>query len=358
MADTSSSLSMPFIQPSQAQKHVTHNEALRILDVVVQLGVITDDMTTAPSTPSDGARYIVDAGATGEWAGRDGEVALFETNAWRFFVPRSGWRAYVINRDAMVVFDGTEWVDLDSPELEEIETFGLGMTTLPETPFSAKLNAALWTALYAADGGSGNLITTFNKETATNDTGLILQQDFQTRALIGLFGSNDLRLATSADGTTFRDGLVVNGDTGVVDQPRLPRFKGTTNFDNFGDVNVWTSIAINDLEYNEQGSFDAGTNEFTAPVAGTYVFGALLTFKQDSSAAARMGAQLVINGATAVPGSQVENTGTHVNQRTTLSLNTMVVLEEGDTVELQGIMRAQSGYFMADRTDFWGFKIG
>ena len=40
MPDTSHALSLPLIQPSQAQKHVTHNEALRILDAVVQLVVI------------------------------------------------------------------------------------------------------------------------------------------------------------------------------------------------------------------------------------------------------------------------------------------------------------------------------
>lgn len=358
MADISSSLSLPFIQPSQAQKHVTHNEALRILDVVSQLGVAADDLATAPVAPAEGTRYIVDTGAVGEWAGRDGEVALYETDAWRFFVPRAGWRAYVINRDAMVVFDGAEWVDLESPELEELETLGLGMTTLPDTPFSAKINAALWTALYAADGGTGDMLSTLNKETTDDDAGFIFQQGFQTRGLFGLFGSDNLRLAASPDGTTFFDGLIVNNANGVVDQPRLPRFKGTTNFDNFCAADTWTRIAINDLEYNGQGSFDAVTNEFTAPVAGTYLFGAMLTFKEDTSTAARMGAQLVVNGGAVVAGSQVENTGGHVSERTTLSLQTMVPLSTNDTVELQGIMRSRSGYFMADRTDFWGFKVG
>ncbi|MEM9575662.1 MAG: DUF2793 domain-containing protein [Pseudomonadota bacterium] len=358
MADISSSLSLPFIQPSQAQKHVTHNEALRILDVVTQLGVAADDLTTPPASPLEGTRFIVDTGAMGDWADHEGEVALFETDTWRFFVPRAGWRAYVINRDAMVVYDGAEWIDLESPELEEIETFGLGMTTLPGTPFSAKINAALWTALYAADGGTGDMMISLNKETTGDDTGFVFQQGFQTRGLFGLFGSDNLRLATSADGTNFLDGLIVNNATGVVDQPRLPRFKGTTNFDNFGAVDTWTRIAINDLANNDQGSFDAVTNEFTAPVDGTYCLGALLTFKQDSSTAARMGAQLVVNGATVIPGSQVENTAVHITERTTLTLHTMAVLNAGDTVELQGIMRAQPGYFMADRTDFWGFKVG
>ncbi|MFK7762424.1 MAG: DUF2793 domain-containing protein [Roseobacter sp.] len=358
MADTSSSLSLPFILPSQAQKHVTHNEALRILDVVTQLGVAADDLTTPPVAPSEGARYLVDDGGTGAWAGHDGEIALFETNAWRFFVPRAGWRAYVINRDTLVVYDGAEWVDLDSGELEDIETFGLGMASLPGTAFAAKINAALWTALYAADSGTGNLVQTLNKETASNDTGFVFQDNFQTRGLFGLFGTNDLRLSTSADGATFFDGLVVRTTSGIVDQPQLPRFKGTTNFDNFSAADTWTRIAINDLASNDQGSFDADTNIFTAPVAGTYQFGALLTFKIDSSTAARMGVQLVVNGSTVVPGSQAELTSAHITERTTLASQTLAVLDVGDTVELQGIMRDQSGYFMSDRCDFWGLKIG
>ncbi|MFK7744967.1 MAG: DUF2793 domain-containing protein [Roseobacter sp.] len=358
MADISSSLSLPFILPSQAQKHVTHNEALRILDVLAQLGVVSDDQTVAPGTPSEGARYIVDSGGTGDWAGHDGEIALFETGNWRFFVPRAGWRAYVINRESLVVFDGAEWIDLDSPELEEIDTFGLGMTTLPGTPFAAKTNAALWTALYQADGGTGSVMTTFNKEATVDDAGFVFQQDFGTRALLGLFGTDDLRLTTSADGSTFFDGLIVNSATGVVDQPRLPRFSGSTNFDNFGPADTWTTIGINDLTYNDQAAFDANANIFTAPATGMYLLGATLTFKQDTSSAARLGAQLVTNGATIVQGSQVENTGTHITERTTLALQVLTPLTAGDTVELQGIMRDQSGYFMADRTSFWGTKIG
>jgi hypothetical protein len=37
MPDTTSVLSLPLIQPAQAQKHVPHNEALRVLDAIVQL---------------------------------------------------------------------------------------------------------------------------------------------------------------------------------------------------------------------------------------------------------------------------------------------------------------------------------
>jgi hypothetical protein len=348
---------LPFIAPSQAQKHVTHNEALRILDVLTQLAVTSDD-TLSPPAASEGARFIVGNGAGGDWTGHDGEVALFETGTWRFFVPQPGWRAFVLAREALVVHDGTDWIDLDSAELQEIEGFGLGMVSTLATPFSAKLNAALWTALYQADGGTGEFVKTLNKETAADDLGLVFQQDFESRALLGLFGSNDLRLATSPDGVNFRDGLVIDNATGAVAQPNLPRFKATTNFDNYVAPDAWVTLGINAAEFNDQGAFDASTNLFTAPSAGTYTFGATLTFKENTSDQARMGARLLVNGTTEVSGSLCEVTGTHVSERTTLGLHTMTSLSAGDTVELQGRLSGFDGYFMADRTSFWGFKVG
>ncbi|WP_187431107.1 hypothetical protein ROLI_034990 [Roseobacter fucihabitans] len=358
MADTSSSLSLPFIQPSQAQKHVTHNEALRILDVVTQLAVLSDDLAAPPATPTEGDRYIVDDVATGAWATHEGDVALYENGAWQFFTPNAGWRAFVMGREALIVHDGAEWIDLDDAEVQDIEAFGLGMTSLPSTPFAAKLNAALWTGLYLGDGGNGSMITTLNKEATPDDTGFVFQQDFGTRALFGLFGSDDLRLSTSADGVSFNDGFIVDAASGVVDQPNLPRFKGISNFDNYVAADTWTKIAINQTEFNDQSSFDTATNSFIAPVAGTYFFGAALTFKQNTSDQARMGAQLVVNGTDVITGALGEITGAHVSEQTTLNIQGMVLLAAGDTVELQGRLRDFDGYFLADQTSFWGFKVG
>jgi hypothetical protein len=76
-----------------------------------------------------------------------------------------------------------------------------------------------------AEGGTGDLFHTMNKEAAGDDVGLTLQTSFVTKVLVGLFGSERFRLAGSADGCTVFDGLSVDNATGIVDQPRLPRFK-------------------------------------------------------------------------------------------------------------------------------------
>lgn len=55
--------------PAAALKQVTHNEAIQLLDGLVRMSVIVRDLFAPPSSPSDGDRYIVGSGATGNWTG-------------------------------------------------------------------------------------------------------------------------------------------------------------------------------------------------------------------------------------------------------------------------------------------------
>ena len=358
MSDATTHLLLPYILAAQAQKHVTHNEALRILDGLVQLSVLERDLTAPPGSPADGDRYIVASGAAGDWAGWDMNVALWTDGAWLRLPPRAGWRAWVEDEDLLLVYDGSGWVGTTPDALQNLSLLGLGTTADAANPFSAKLNAALWTAKTVAEGGTGDLFYTMNKEAAGDDLGLTLQTNFVTKALVGLYGSDSFRLAVSPDGSTFFDGLIVDKATGIVDQPQLPRFKAWTNYDNYVGVGTWTKIGLNNTDYNDQGAFDAGTNLFTAPVDGTHLFGATLLYKINASATARMRGRLVLNGTTEIRGSRGEVSGAHVSDATALWQQTMAPLTAGDTVELQGYFRAQDGYFAADHTSFWGCKIG
>jgi hypothetical protein len=358
MSDATTHLLLPYILAAQAQKHVTHNEALRLLDGLVQLSVLDRDLTAPPGSPTDGDRYIVGSGATAAWAGWDLNVALWTDGAWLRLPPRTGWRAWVEDEGLLLVYDGSVWVGTTPGELQNMALLGIGTTADAANPFSAKLNAALWTARTIAEGGTGDLFYTMNKEAAARDLGLTLQTAYVTKALMGLFGSDRFRLAVSADGSTFFDGLIVDNATGIVDQPRLPRFKGYTNYDNYVAVDTWTKIGINNTDYNDQSAFDAGNNRFVAPVAGTYLFGATLLYKVNSSTTARMRGRLVLNGSTEIRGSFGEISGAHASEATALWLQTMAPLEQGDTVELQGAFRMADGYFAADHTSFWGVKVG
>ncbi|MFD1796901.1 DUF2793 domain-containing protein [Paracoccus aurantiacus] len=358
MSDSTTNLLLPYLMAAQAQKHVTHNEALRLLDGLVQLSVKSRSEISPPAGPSDGDRYIVASGATGGWAGWDLNVALWTDGAWLRLPPREGWRAWVEDEAVLLVRNGAGWQPVIPAALDDLTRLGIGMVASAGAPFSAKLNNALWTALYAADGGSGDLTQTLNRETASNDAGLVLQTGFSTRALIGMFGSGLLRIAVSPDGSSFRDALGVDPATGIADQPNLPRFKAFTNYDNYVATDSWTTLGINVAEYNDQGCFDASTNRFVAPVAGTYLFGASLLYKINANTSARMRGRLVLNGSTEIRGSFGEISSAHVSEATAVWLQTMASLNAGDTVALQGTFRAADGYFAADHTTFWGAKIG
>ncbi|MBS2268064.1 DUF2793 domain-containing protein, partial [Salmonella enterica subsp. enterica serovar Typhimurium] len=55
--DQTPNLQLPYIAPSQAQKHVTHNEAIRALDALVQLCVASRTLKEPPAEPREGNRY-------------------------------------------------------------------------------------------------------------------------------------------------------------------------------------------------------------------------------------------------------------------------------------------------------------
>ena len=116
MAEESAKLRIPYIAAAQAQKHVTHNEAMTLLDTLLQLSVIDKDLTAPPGSPAEGDTYIV-AGAggtaTGAWVGWEKRVARFIDGEWLSYLPGAGggegWLAWVMDEDAMYRFDATNW---------------------------------------------------------------------------------------------------------------------------------------------------------------------------------------------------------------------------------------------------------
>jgi len=83
-------------------------------------------------------------------------VALFSGGAWLRLSPQSGWRVWVEDEAVLLVFDGASWNGVTPDALQNLTRLGLGTTADAANPFSAKLNGALWTALTAGVGGSGD----------------------------------------------------------------------------------------------------------------------------------------------------------------------------------------------------------
>ncbi len=109
MPDTSARLDLPYLQPAQAQKHVTHNAALTRLDALVQCRLDGIDSDTPPASPAEGALYAVGAAPTGDWSGQAGQLALFDNGGWQFLAPQTGWQAWDQTGARPVAYDGSGW---------------------------------------------------------------------------------------------------------------------------------------------------------------------------------------------------------------------------------------------------------
>jgi hypothetical protein len=102
---------LPVIEAAQAQKHVTHNDALTLLDVLMQLAVESRTLVVPPGSPVEGACYIPAAGATGAWSGWDGQIAAFSGGGWVRIAPVSGLKAWVKAERLTVTYEDNVWRD-------------------------------------------------------------------------------------------------------------------------------------------------------------------------------------------------------------------------------------------------------
>jgi hypothetical protein len=212
MPNPTTNLALPNILAAQSQKHVTHNEALRLLDGIVQLGVISRTLTAPPGSPVDGDRCIVASGAVGLWAGWDRNVAFWTDGAWLRLVPRRGWLAHVAVEATLLVFDGSVWT-APQPNLTAT-TLGLGGATGDATNrLSVNSPAVL------LNNAGASMRATINKATAADDAALIWQTGFNTRALEGLLGTNDWQIKVSPNGSTFYDAMIADRNSGRVRFP-------------------------------------------------------------------------------------------------------------------------------------------
>jgi hypothetical protein len=252
MTDTPN-LGLPFIEGSQAQKHVTHNEALRILDAAIQISVLDLVRTAPPSSPAEGERHVVASGATGAWTGHANAIATWQDGAWAFLVPHTGWCIWSDADDVLFVFDGTHWRDLRDLPVTLDNAVHVGINTSASSPnlLSVKSNAALLTAIAVADGGSGDMRLQVSKESATKTASVFFSDNFSGRAEFGLVGSDAFKLKVSADGSAWVEAFTIDQSTGNLALPRGVALSGviappqiTANQNNFNPTGVASASVL------------------------------------------------------------------------------------------------------------------
>ena len=252
MTDTPN-LALPFIEGSQAQKHVTHNEALRILDAAIQVAVLDLTRTAPPSSPAEGERHVVAAAATGAWAGQGNAIATWQDGAWAFLVPRTGWCIWSVADNVVFVFDGTHWRDQRDLPVTLDNAVHVGINTSASSPnlLSVKSNAALLTAINVAAGGTGDARLQVSKESATKTASVLFSDAFSGRAEFGLVGSDAFKLKVSADGSAWVEAFNIDQTTGNLTLPRGLVLTGiiappqiTANQNDYNPTGVTTAVVL------------------------------------------------------------------------------------------------------------------
>lgn len=202
--ETTDILSLPYIMPSQAQKHVTHNEAIAALDALVQ-AVVADEAPAPPDTAEPGDRLIVAPDPTGAFAGQANAIAVYRDGGWAFLAPRSGWRVYDQARQRVVVFTGSGWEELPPPRtLTDLQTIGINASA----DTGNRLAVASPASLFDHEGGDHRLKV--NKAADTDTASLLFQDGYSGRAEMGLAGSDDFAVKVSADGATWLEAMRID----------------------------------------------------------------------------------------------------------------------------------------------------
>lgn len=211
MSQSSSKLTLPYLQAAQAQKHVTHNEALERLDMLVQLTVLGFGVTTPPVSAVEGDVWALGTGAQGAWTGHDNELAGWYNGGWLFIVPAAGWRA-AQDLD-LRVWSGTDWTGSEAPDFENLASVGINAVSDTTNRLAVSADATLLN-----HDGAGHQLK-LNKAGPSDTASLLYQTGFSGRVEMGTAGNDDFTIKVSADGATWSDALVARGTDGWISLP-------------------------------------------------------------------------------------------------------------------------------------------
>ncbi|HEX3674043.1 MAG TPA: DUF2793 domain-containing protein, partial [Rhizomicrobium sp.] len=216
MTDTTPRTGAPLLAAAQAQKHVTHNEALYQFDAFLCARFLDRTLTAPPSSPADGDTYLVHATATGAWTGQDAKIAYCADGDWRFYAPFGGLVAYVADESKFIVYTGSAWVDYASLlPLQNVPLIGVNTTAAAPNLLSVESNAILFTDVPTGSGGTGDVRATLSKQASGNTASFLFQDNFSGRAEVGLAGDDNFHFKVSPDGSAWHDAIVLTASSGL-----------------------------------------------------------------------------------------------------------------------------------------------
>lgn len=109
MPETTHRFGFPLLSAGQAQKELTHNEALVKADMLMHTVVQAIDPPAVPDAPEAGQCWIVGEQSSGPWAGQTGAIASWTAGGWRFAAPVEGMEVWSLADEMPARFLGGTW---------------------------------------------------------------------------------------------------------------------------------------------------------------------------------------------------------------------------------------------------------
>jgi len=196
----SPALDLPYIMPAQALSYITHNEALRVLDVHVQTRVVSRTLSGPPETSEDGETYIV-PDPQGQWPAPPASVLRYQDGGFQSYAPYAGWLVWLEDENQYLHFDGQAWQAFEQGgvDLSSLTQLGINATSDETNRLAIRSDAVLFNHA----GASHRCVV--NKSRAEETASFIFQSDFQGFAEFGLLGNNDFALKMSENGADFKE---------------------------------------------------------------------------------------------------------------------------------------------------------
>lgn len=100
---------LPLLSAGQAQKEITVNETVTLIDALIQPGVEAVGIDIPPLEPVPGQCWIVGSVPTGAWADAAQMLAIWTANGWRFVQCREGMAGHVRSDGPTASYIDGEW---------------------------------------------------------------------------------------------------------------------------------------------------------------------------------------------------------------------------------------------------------